>query len=155
MLYSTNPRHFSVTKQVYSNGTGDRDFYTDKFRYDAEKKVYICPSGKELYFARNRTSKDKGLFGTCAEVCPTAAIAMQQQDGHWSISLDASRCTQCGLCKDVCCRKSIEIISTVALDVMLAQIPRVLIVKRQEEIDNLLQPLEQRMACLLGCVVTN
>lgn len=34
-----------VTKQVYSNGTGDRDFYTDRFRYDAEKKVYICPAG--------------------------------------------------------------------------------------------------------------
>jgi transposase len=52
-----------VTKQVYSNGTGDRDFYTDKFHYDAEKKAYICPAGKELYFARNRTSKDRGLFG--------------------------------------------------------------------------------------------
>ncbi|WP_144034159.1 hypothetical protein SPSIL_038570 [Sporomusa silvacetica DSM 10669] len=48
---------------VYSNGTGDRDFYTDRFRYDAEKKVYICPAGKELYFARNRTSKDKGILG--------------------------------------------------------------------------------------------
>lgn len=52
-----------VTKQIYSNGTGDKDFYTDKFKYDKEKNIYICPAGKELYFYRNRTQKDKGVFG--------------------------------------------------------------------------------------------
>jgi ferredoxin len=93
--------------------------------------------------------------GACVDTCPTSAIIIRQQDGLWSIFLDVSRCTQCGLCKDVCCRESIEISSTVALDAMLAQAPRVLIVKRQEEIDNLLEPLERRMTRLLGCVVTN
>lgn len=29
-----------VTKQIYSNGTGDKDFYTDKFKYDQES-VYM------------------------------------------------------------------------------------------------------------------
>jgi len=43
-----------VTKQTYSNGTGDQDFYTDKFRYDKDKRVYICPAGKELYYYRER-----------------------------------------------------------------------------------------------------
>lgn len=43
-----------VTKQIYSNGTGDKDFYTDKFKYDKDKKVYICPAGKELHYARDR-----------------------------------------------------------------------------------------------------
>lgn len=33
-----------VTKQVYSNGTGNKDFYSDKFKYDKDKKVYICPA---------------------------------------------------------------------------------------------------------------
>lgn len=46
-----------VTKQVYSNGTGDKDFYADKFVYDKEKKVYICPAGKELYYSRDRRRK--------------------------------------------------------------------------------------------------
>lgn len=52
-----------VTKQIYSKGTGDRDFYTDRFIYDKERKIYICPAGKELYYARNRTTKEKGIIG--------------------------------------------------------------------------------------------
>jgi transposase len=52
-----------VTKQIYSNGTGDKDFYTDKFQYDKEKNMYICPAGKELYYYRDRKRKDKGIVG--------------------------------------------------------------------------------------------
>lgn len=52
-----------VTKQIYSNGTGDQEFYADKFKYDQERKVYICPAGKELYYHRDRKTKDKGIIG--------------------------------------------------------------------------------------------
>ncbi len=52
-----------VTKQVYSNGTGDRDFYSDKFQYDKEKNIYVCPAGKELYYARTRKNKNKEIQG--------------------------------------------------------------------------------------------
>jgi transposase len=52
-----------VTKQIYSNGTGDKDFYTDRFQYDKDKNAYICPAGKELYYYRQRTQKDKGVIG--------------------------------------------------------------------------------------------
>lgn len=52
-----------VTKQVYSNGTGDKDFYTDKFQYDKNRNVYICPAGKELSYYRQRTKNDKGVIG--------------------------------------------------------------------------------------------
>jgi transposase len=51
-----------VTKQIYHNGTGDRDFYGDKFKYNKEKNVYICPIGKELFFAKNR-KKDGKIIG--------------------------------------------------------------------------------------------
>jgi len=47
-----------VTKQIYSNGTGDKDFYSDNFQYDKDKRIYICPAGKELYYYKNRTKKD-------------------------------------------------------------------------------------------------
>lgn len=43
-----------ITKQTYSNGTGDRDFYSDKFKYRKDKNIYICPSGKELYYDSKR-----------------------------------------------------------------------------------------------------
>lgn len=52
-----------VAKQTYSNGTGDKEFYTDKFQYDKEQNIYICPAGKELYLGRKRTQKDKGVYG--------------------------------------------------------------------------------------------
>ncbi len=52
-----------VTKQIYSNGTGDKDFYADKFKYDKDKNIYICPAGKELYYHRDRTKKSKGIIG--------------------------------------------------------------------------------------------
>jgi transposase len=48
-----------VTKQIYSNGTGDKDFYTDKFRYDKDKKVYMCPGEKELRYYRDRKKAGK------------------------------------------------------------------------------------------------
>jgi len=52
-----------VARQAHSNRTGDRDFYPDKFTYDKEKDVYYCPAGKELFFARERRSKEKGVIG--------------------------------------------------------------------------------------------
>lgn len=48
-----------VTKQMYSNGTGDRNFYSDKFTYDKEKNEYICPAGKRLYYSKERKMKGK------------------------------------------------------------------------------------------------
>lgn len=52
-----------VTKQVHSNGTGDRDFYTDRCTYDKERNGYLCPAGQELHFARKRLTKEKKLVG--------------------------------------------------------------------------------------------
>lgn len=48
-----------VTKQVFSNGTGDRDFYADRFLYDKEKNVYLCPAGRELPYSKPRKSKGR------------------------------------------------------------------------------------------------
>jgi ferredoxin len=136
-------------------------------KYLPEKWCSLVNSLKQLQKAAAPTDFQSNLWGdisiadscngcgACADACPTAAIVAGQQEGFWSISLEASRCTQCGLCKDICCRESIEITSTVDFGEMLAQTPRVLIVKRQEEIDTLLAPIEQRMARLLGCLVKN
>ena len=47
-----------VTKQVYSNKTGDRDYFPDKFTYDKNQDIYLCPAGQAL--TRGRTRKMKG-----------------------------------------------------------------------------------------------
>ena len=52
-----------VPNQVHSNGTGDRDFYSDKFKYDNEKDIYLCPNMKELHKGKNRSEKGK-IIGT-------------------------------------------------------------------------------------------
>jgi hypothetical protein len=52
-----------VTHQVYANGTGNKDFYSDKFTYDKDKKVYICPIGMELKYSRLRKDKSKNIIG--------------------------------------------------------------------------------------------
>lgn len=91
--------------------------------------------------------------GACADACPTAALAISQQDGVWRLCLDASHCIQCGLCQDVCCSASIGVTSIVDLNLVRAGTVRVLIEKRQEEVDSRLEPVEQRMARLLGCAV--
>ena len=48
-----------VSNQTHSNGTGDKNFYSDKFRYDKDKNVYICPLGKELPYYRIRRQNGK------------------------------------------------------------------------------------------------
>ena len=51
-----------VAKQVFSNATGEREFYSDKFEYNREKDVYICPAGYELSCSIKRiTEKTKRL----------------------------------------------------------------------------------------------
>lgn len=93
--------------------------------------------------------------GACADACPSSALIIHKQQELWRLSIDVAHCTQCGLCKDVCCRGSIEVISTIVFNAMLNRKSQMLVEKRQEEIDTLLEPVEDRMARLLGCLVKN
>lgn len=43
-----------VSKQVFANSTGEREFYLDKFQYDKEENIYICPAGEKLYCIRKK-----------------------------------------------------------------------------------------------------
>jgi len=51
-----------ITKQTYANGTKDPAFYSDQFKYDPTKNVYLCPAGKELHYYRDR-KKDGKIIG--------------------------------------------------------------------------------------------
>jgi transposase len=77
-----------VSKQTYSNGTGDKDFYSDKFTYDREKDVYICPAGQELKFTNERKRKAKGVIGynyqnyQACEGCTLRARCTRSKNGR-------------------------------------------------------------------------
>lgn len=60
-----------VAKQTFSSRTGIKEFYPDKFTYDKEKDVYICPAGQELSRFRIRKTKGKivGYDYLNPEVC--------------------------------------------------------------------------------------
>jgi len=51
-----------VTKQTHANTTKDQDFYSDQFKYNKTKNVYLCPTGKELHYHRIR-KKDGKIIG--------------------------------------------------------------------------------------------
>ena len=51
-----------ITKQTYANGTKDQAFYSDQFKYDKTKNIYLCPAGKELHYYRDR-KKDGKIIG--------------------------------------------------------------------------------------------
>lgn len=50
-----------VSKQTYSNSTNDRDFYTDRFKYDKEKDIYLCPANQELKRVKHRKEDVKQI----------------------------------------------------------------------------------------------
>jgi transposase len=54
-----------VSKQVFSNATGEREYYADKFKYDKEKDIYICPNGENLYppqkLLKSKEERDRGI----------------------------------------------------------------------------------------------
>jgi ferredoxin len=92
--------------------------------------------------------------GACVEICPSGALMTIQQEGLWGLFFEGSRCTQCGVCANICCRESIRLNSVVPLDKLIAQQPRVLIVKPEEAIENLMEPMEERIARYFDCQVT-
>jgi len=59
-----------VAKQVFSNATGEREFYSDRFKYNKEKDVYVCPAGYELSCSTKKvTEKTKRLKYENKEAC--------------------------------------------------------------------------------------
>lgn len=59
-----------ISKQKFRNSSSDVNFTKDKFKYDKEKDVYICPMGKEL--VRKSGEKAKRQRYRCLEYdnCP-------------------------------------------------------------------------------------
>ena len=48
-----------VSKQIYANATKDRDFYGDRFKYNKDKDIYLCPANQELKRGKSKSEDPK------------------------------------------------------------------------------------------------
>lgn len=57
-----------VAKQTQPNGTGEKDFYADKFEYDKDNNLYRCPCNQELQFKRTTDGRHRySNFAACSK----------------------------------------------------------------------------------------
>lgn len=74
-----------VPKQNSFNSTGDREFYSDRFQYNPEKDIYICPVGQELNRVKHRKENpDRVTYhnGTACKKCPYLARCTTSKKGR-------------------------------------------------------------------------
>lgn len=74
-----------VTHQVYSNATGDPEYYGDKFKYDPDNDTYICPMGQVLFRMKHRVDEPDRIryknFKACKK-CPNKNKCTKSADGR-------------------------------------------------------------------------
>jgi ferredoxin len=93
--------------------------------------------------------------GICAGVCPTGALAVDEQDGRWSLSLRAADCNRCGLCAQLCMAQALTLADAASMAIVLEPTPRVLVTRGQDVVDELTAPVDKRFARMFGCQVTS
>ena len=76
--------------------------------------------------------------GLCVLFCPTATLSYAEFDkpereDRKYLEFSAELCTQCGLCRDVCLRKCLEVSSKVPLASLFDLEPELLEISRPEE----------------------
>lgn len=123
---------------------------------DALRKLATTPLPREFaskLWAELSITPDCIGCAACAEACPSGALAAVTCDALWGIFHESSRCTHCGLCVNICPRKCIQMDSTVMLDLLLKQQPRLLAGKDRKEVENLSEPMASRVARMFEGVV--
>jgi transposase len=61
-----------VTHQLYSNATGNPEYYSNKFKYDPKEDIYICPEGQKLFRTKHKKEEPDRIryknFRACKNV---------------------------------------------------------------------------------------
>ncbi len=71
-----------VSKQKFGSKTCDENFTKDKFIYDKERDVYICPNGKELKRISGENAKRKRYRGDECDTCPNKSNCTTNAKGR-------------------------------------------------------------------------
>jgi transposase len=82
----TNGTECLVAKPQESHQTEDENYFRDKFRFDSEKNIYICPQGMELKFMRLEKKREitHGVYANYAacRVCPNKDKCTKTKKGR-------------------------------------------------------------------------
>ena len=74
-----------VAHQTYSNATGNPEYYSDKFKYDAENDVYICPQGEVLQRMKSKKEVPDRFryknYSACKK-CPHKNLCTKAEKGR-------------------------------------------------------------------------
>lgn len=74
-----------VTHQLYSNGTGNPEYYSDKFKYDPDKDIYICPQSQILSRTKPRKDDPERVkyknYKACSK-CPNRDLCTKSKKGR-------------------------------------------------------------------------
>jgi transposase len=77
----------SVLSPYKSVGVPEPEFYSDRFVYNVEQDVYVCPAGNEMPFLK-RGNRGKGLEGrlyrsTCCAYCSVRSRCTRNKRGRY------------------------------------------------------------------------
>lgn len=101
-------------------------------------------------FAEPQASSDCRCCTICSELCPTGALSRTMVRDELRLTLDASRCTGCGLCAESCCWSAIHVGHDVDLPALLDTTPRTLSFRRHSGVDPIEATMEDKLSILLG-----
>lgn len=79
----------------------------------------------------------------CAYFCPTGALSKWEEDGEVGVRFRVSQCTNCGLCRDACFKKSATLQPHVRLRDIAEDREAIVKMRRQDEAPWLLPPQER------------
>ena len=84
----------------------------------------------------------------CAYFCPTGALSKWEADGEVGVRFRVSQCTDCGLCRDACFKRSATLTHHVQLSEVSQDAELIVTMRRADEAPWLLSP-QQRVAVSL------
>ena len=74
-----------VTHQLYSNATGNPEYYSNKFKYNPKEDIYICPEGQKLFRTKHKKKEPDRIryknFRACKN-CPNKDKCTKSSNGR-------------------------------------------------------------------------
>lgn len=70
--------------------------------------------------------------GACVHICPTRALSLSQEEGHWVLSQETAACIDCELCVKVCFQGKLRMTQNLRTEDLLGEKERILATGREK-----------------------